>query len=169
MLALHKRVRWATTEATVHLGPKYMGFYGAMSGKKIDAVVLSFLEDANAYVVRDTASDELYIVTRSMIKKLSSPLEEVKKQQVCAQASHIPRFRFRYRIGSKVPFTIGAETYDQVGNLLTGEEVEATVLYHIYDGGKRWYVLQLDPPHYDTSDPHNWWTGFDIRSEENVK
>ncbi len=146
MLTVHKRVRWATTDATVHLGPKYKRFYGAMSGKNIDAVVLSFLEDADAYVVRDNGTGELYIVTRSMIMKSSNPLVEVKKLQVCAQATHIPRLHFRYRIGSKVPYTIAAETYDQAGNLLTGEEVGATVLYHIYDGGRRWYVLRLYAP-----------------------
>jgi G3E family GTPase len=148
----------------VKLGTKTKSLFGSKSGERFTAEMIGFLPEAGAYIVKDTRDNDMFIVPRRMIldKVIVDPKPVHRRN----------RFGFQFQLNSDVPFTIGLTAegiHDSNGDLMDGQIVRAKVIYHIRDSGTKWYVLQVEAPHYDESDPDNWWSGFDIRREDCVK
>jgi hypothetical protein len=108
-------------------------------------------KNRNAYVVQDTQRDELFIVTREMI------VEKVFHFEPQIIDSHL--------IGSRVTFRVEDAVYDTSGQFMLGKKLQGTLLHELPND---WVFLRVDAPHYDETDPDNWWTGFAIRKKNAI-
>ena len=147
---------------SVRLGTKKACLFAAKSGTKIAAKISGFVKEANAFVIVDTKDNEMLLVPRSYIPA------SFKKGGVPIVADR-NLFGFEHEVGKKHTVAFGPQVYDANGDLLSGKKTRATVLKHIRNAGQHWYIIRYPSPHYDETDPNNWWTGFDIRLERNMK
>lgn len=152
-----------SSRVQVTLGTKRQALFGNLSGRTFDVVIVGRVAECGAIVVRDMIAREHYLVHPRMV---SIDTRHVESLACTSPASAL----FPFRLFQKVPFTFGAAggsglvVNDDHGNVLNGTKTNARVIHRIKDGAKCWYVVRVAKPHWDPTDPDNWYTGYDIRS-----
>jgi hypothetical protein len=147
----------------VTLGTRKQRLYSrALSGTTFDATVVGWYVPG-ALVVRNEENGEHFTVKEEFVEgRVSASVLSTKDHPEC-----------RYKVGETVPFTIADSIYDVEGTLISGRTVRSTVDHVIYDipTDECWYVLRLQYPYCDVwnNNGDNWWCGYDVRRESDVK
>ena len=148
----HPRPAKCEVKCEMTYGKRKDRLFGEKSGLRTTCCVLGWIGEAKAYLVRDDKDNGLVIVPKRMIKLKSSSTVEPFSNTQC--------IGFKYQIGDNVGYKIYADNWTHL------PKTTAKVLHQILDNGTHWYLLRVAEPHYNASDPDNWWCGFDVRTEE---
>ncbi len=125
-------------------------------GQKLEGEVLGYVSKARAYVFKADGQLLLmpwYAFVDGAPLKMLLPVESLQG--------------FTYPVQSETQFTFGAGITDEYGDILAGTKADATILHHLLDAGRRYYVVYLQD-HDDPSDDNNWWAAYDICAEDRL-
>lgn len=151
---------------TVVLGTADEGLFGdGMSGARIeDATLLGYVSEGDFFVARDPRDGALYIVHPRMVDHPDPRALGVRTLPPTLGIAYDPPFA--HQLGAEVRYT-----FDVVTSLM-GQTIRGTrIIHRIHDDehNERWYVLALPAPHWDPKEGDNWWAGYDIRKERDVR
>lgn len=136
------------------------GLFEQKSGKLIDARILGYIPEAEAYAVEDVSDGHTLIVQRGAISAAFIDKECLSSQPI--------QNAFKFHVGDKLVKTFDSSSTDMNGNSLAGVKTIVEVLYFINNQSGNWYVVYL-PLHDDINDQDRWWSAFDIVKESTLQ
>ena len=138
----------------ISFGPWAQCLFGEEKSGRVSAgTVVGYVHPAKAFLVKDECDNEFHLMPPRMVR----PAGAFVRKRVRNSGGE-----FQYALGEMVAFTLRDESCQHM------ERTKAMVLHRVFDGETRWYVVQLDAPHWNPKDPDNWWSGFDVRKEDQM-